>query len=116
MEGVAYPYWEHRFGWRTAGARRDTLAGRRVMTVFYVAGAGRSGGAGERIGYSILAGPALQTPSAGRTVDWSGVRFQILRIGGLSVVTWRRAGHTCILGGRGVSDRTLLALASWRAA
>jgi hypothetical protein len=107
-EGIAYPYWSRRFGWQTAGVRSDSLAGRRVTTVFY------SNPAAQRIGYSIVAGPALPVPAAGRTALWRGVSFHVLRSAGATVVTWRRAGHTCILVGAGVAARTLLTLASWQ--
>jgi hypothetical protein len=31
------------------------------------------------------------------------------------VVTWRRAGHTCVLSGAGISTRELSKLAAWTA-
>lgn len=112
-DGIAYPYWGRRFGWHAAGARTDTVGGRTVTTVFY---SSTSSGATRRIGYAIVGGPALAIPTAGHAASWHGVRFQVLRSGGATVVTWRRAGHTCILAGSGVSSRTLLTLANWRAA
>ncbi len=105
-EGIPYPYWHRRFGWQTMGARSDSLGGRRVTTVFY------ANSASERIGYSIVAGPALAVPDSGQSVVWDGVRFHMLSAAGSAVVTWRRAGHTCILVGSGVSARTLLTLAN----
>jgi hypothetical protein len=110
--GIAYPYWGRHFGWHAAGARTDTVGGRMVTTVFY---SSTRAGAVQRIGYSIVAGPALAIPTAGRSTSWHGVRFQVLRSGHATVVTWRRAGHTCILAGSGVSSRTLLTLANWQA-
>jgi hypothetical protein len=83
--GIAYPYWGHRFGWQTAGARTDRLRGRAVTTVFYTNAAAR------RIGYSIVDGRTLATPSAGRSTRWHGVRFQVLDAAGRTVVTWQRA-------------------------
>ncbi len=109
-EGIAYPYWQGRFGWQTAGARSDTLGGRKVTTVFY------ANSAGQRIGYSIVAGSALPIPGGGHTAVWRGTRFDVLRPGSATVVTWRRAGHTCILVGAKVSVKTLLTLANWQAA
>jgi hypothetical protein len=115
--GIAYPYWGQHFGWQAVGARTDRLGGRTVTTVFYVSGPGTVGRtpAARRIGYSIVGGSALAIPAVGRTAVWHGVRFQVLRSGHATVVTWRRAGHTCILVGSGVSSRTLLTLANWRA-
>jgi hypothetical protein len=80
VDGVSFPYWGGRTGWETAGVRVDSLAGRRVTTVFY---AGAHGGA--RIGYAIVAGPALPVPAGGRTVWRGGVRFTVLSAGGPGV-------------------------------
>ncbi len=104
VEGVPYPYWGGHRGWRTAGARVDRLGGHTVTTVFYAA---RDGG---RIGYSIVAGGPLPAPSGGDVVAHDGVRFHVLDARGATVLTWREAGHTCILAGRGVAPRTLLHL------
>jgi hypothetical protein len=104
--GVAFPYWEERFGWRGSGARGDTLAGRAVTTVFY------SNERGERIGYAIVAGPAPAT-SGGVLVRRWGVSYRLASQDGANVIVWRRGGHLCVMAGRGVSPRTLLALASW---
>jgi hypothetical protein len=110
--GITYPYWGARFGWHAAGARVDTLGGRTVTTVFY---SSTRAGARRQIGYSIVGGPALAIPTAGHAATWHGVPFQVLRSGGATLVTWRRAGHTCILVGSGVSSHTLLTLANWKA-
>jgi len=109
-EGIAYPYWNRRFGWQTAGVRSDRLGGRMVTTVFY------ANASGQRIGYSIVDGQPLQTPTAGRAAVWHGVRFDVLHPGASTVVTWRRDGHTCILVGSKVSAKTLLTLANWQTA
>jgi hypothetical protein len=91
-------------GWRASGARRDTLDGRRVTTVFYSSGH-------RRVGYSIVSGAALAMPR-GSTVWAAGVRYVIGSSDGLPLIAWRRAGHTCVIAGRSVSPRTLLALAA----
>ncbi len=108
-EGIAYPYWNRRFGWQTAGVRSDKLAGRMVTTVFY------ANATGQRIGYSIVDGHPLATPTEGRAAIWHGTRFDVLHPSGSTVVTWRRDGHTCILVGSKVSAKTLLTLANWQA-
>lgn len=107
--GIAYPYWGQRFGWQTSGVRSDRLNGRTVTTVFYVSPHGR------RIGYSIVAGPALALPSGGHSAIWNNTRFDVLHPHGATLVTWRRAGHTCILIATDVSAKTLLTLARWQA-
>jgi hypothetical protein len=104
--GVPFPYWEERFGWRSSGARTDRLAGRGVTTVFYTNAAGR------RIGYAIVAGRAPMTHDGAVIRRW-GVPYRLLTHDGVTVVTWQRGGHLCVISGRDVSARTLLSLASW---
>ncbi len=104
--GVAFPYWQDRFGWRDSGARSDTLAGRAVTTVFY------SNGRGQRIGYAIVAGPA-PTVAGGAIVKRWGVSYRLGSQDGANTIVWRRDGHLCVMAGRGVSPGTLLRLASW---
>ena len=106
VEGVAFPYWEDRFGWRSTGMRTDHLAGRTIRTVYYADG-------GRRIGYAIVAG-ANAPPVRGGTVAWRGGHpYTVSSVGGLPVITWLRDGHLCVVSGRGVDSATLLALASW---
>src|SRR5271154_2607300 len=50
VEGVAFPYWDDRFGWRSTGARADRVDGQAVRTVFY------AHGHGQWVGYAIVAG------------------------------------------------------------
>jgi hypothetical protein len=107
VDGVKFPYWEDRFGWRSTGMRNDQMDGRAVTTVFY------SDSAGHRIGYAIVAGtPAPQV--GGVVALWrGGVTYRMLSENGAAVVTWLRDGHLCMVSGRGVSSTTLLKLASW---
>jgi hypothetical protein len=106
VDGVPFPYWGERFGWHSTGARADRINGHTVKTVFYA----NSGG--QRVGYSIFAG--APQPRAGGVVAWrGGVSYRLLEEHGLAVVTWLRAGHLCVVAGRGVSSATLLRLASW---
>ena len=104
--GVAFPYWKERFGWRGSGARGDRLGGRAVTTVFY------SNPSGQRVGYAIVAGPAPAS-GGGTVVERWGVSYRLSARDGANVIVWRRGGHLCVMAGRGVSPRTLLALASW---
>jgi hypothetical protein len=104
VEGLPYPYWGDWRGWPAAGARRDRLGGRSITTVFYAA----HGGA--RIGYAIVAGRPLPEPSAGTALNRGGVRFRVLDAAGATIVTWREAGHTCILAARGVDASTMVRL------
>jgi hypothetical protein len=104
VEGLAYPYWGGQRGWPAAGARRDRLGGRSVTTVFYTS---RSG---ARVGYAIVAGRPLAEPTTGTVLSRGGVRFRVLDAAGATVVTWREAGHTCILAARGVPARVMVRL------
>jgi hypothetical protein len=104
--GVPFPYWKERFGWRSSGSRTDRLAGRSVTTIFY------ANGDGQRIGYAIVSGPAPATHDGSIVRRW-GVSYRLLSHEGISVVTWQRGGHLCVVSGRNVSPHTLLSLASW---
>jgi hypothetical protein len=106
VDGVPFPYWKERFGWRSSGTRSDLVGGRSVTTVFY------SNAAGRRIGYAIVSGRA-PTTHAGTVVRRWGVSYRVLAHDGATVVTWQRGGHLCVVAGREVSAHTLLSLASW---
>jgi hypothetical protein len=106
--GISFPYWGGELGWRASGARTDTVSGRTVATVFY------SDRAARRIGYSIVSGAALPIPAGSAAIERNGVRFQIVRVADPAVISWREAGHTCILTARGVSPRALVRLAAWQ--
>jgi hypothetical protein len=108
VDGVAFPYWKGRFGWRASGARSDTIDGRAVRTVFY------ADAHGQRIGYAIVSGTPAPDASGGVVVWRHGAPFRLLSEHGVTSVVWLRSGHLCVVAGRGVSSSTLLALASWR--
>jgi hypothetical protein len=103
---IAFPTWT-RAGWRAVGARSDTISGREVTTVFYVDAAGR------RIGYAIA--DARLPVVGGELVRRRGAQVRVLARGDTAIVTWRRAGRTCILAGRGVPVGRLVTLASYAA-
>jgi hypothetical protein len=107
VDGVSFPYWEERFGWRSTGTRTDRVGGRVVRTVFY------ADTSGHRVGYAIVAGtPAPR--SNGGVVAWrENTPYRLLTENGTAVVTWLRNGHLCVVSGHDVSTATLLALASW---
>jgi hypothetical protein len=102
--GIPFPAWDKR-GWMTAGARTDTVGGRRITTVFYRTPSGK------RIGYAITSGAPLAGVH-GNTATRYGVTFTMEPAGDAKLITWVRNGHTCIIAGRNVSYGTLLALAS----
>ncbi len=108
VEGIAFPYWDDRFGWRSTGERVDRVDERTVRTVFY------AGGHRQWIGYAIVAGTPAPDVSGGVLMSRDGTTFRLMREDGAEIVTWLREGHLCVLAGHGVSSATLLSLASWR--
>ena len=93
-EGLPFPYWEDRFGWRATGTRTDHLGGHDLTTVFYRRKA-------QLIAYTIVSGKPL-------TAD---ARATATTAGGRQIFTWSRAGHTCVLSGQNVPVQELVALA-----
>jgi hypothetical protein len=81
------------------------VGGRKVTTVFY------TGRTGKRIGYAITDGAPL-SGARGTSVTRYGVRFTLQRSGPARLISWVRSGHTCVIAGRTVSYRALLALAT----
>ena len=102
VEGVRFPDYEEKFGWRAVGQRDDEIDGRKVRTVVYARGR-------DRVTYSIVAGDALAEPS-GRDIAAEGTRLRVI---GDGAVTWRRLGHTCVM--EGPALRTVAELAGWTA-
>jgi hypothetical protein len=107
FEGLSYPDWEREFGWRAVGERSDQLDGRDAHTVFY------ENADGARIGYTIVAGDALDEPSAAKRSVVDGVELAAFEADGANGVTWLRDDHSCVLAGEGVERSTLLELAAW---
>jgi hypothetical protein len=107
VDGIAFPYWHERFGWRSTGSRRDVVGGRPVTTVFY------ADSAGHRVGYAIVSGTPAP-PVSGGVVRWHGGHpYRLSLIAGSRVVTWHRAGHLCVISGRGIDGAKLLRMAGW---
>lgn len=107
VDGVAFPYWEDHFGWRSTGARVDHLGGRTAMTVFY------ANGSGQQIGYTIVGGTPPPHLGGGVVVWRGGTPYRMISRNGSQFVLWLRHGRLCVVAGRGVHPATLLALASW---
>jgi hypothetical protein len=103
---IAFPTWT-RAGWHAVGARSDTIRGHHVRTVFYADAAGR------RVGYAIA--DARLPVAGGELVTRRGAQLRVLARGATAIVTWRRAGRTCMLAGRDVPVERLLTLASYAA-
>jgi anti-sigma factor RsiW len=102
---VYFPNWASTLGWRAVGQRVDQVNGRLAIIVYYER-------RGRQIAYTVLAAPALSQPQA-LISRIDGTELRTLRRNGRLVVTWRRAGHTCVLSGAGVSASELQKLAAW---
>jgi hypothetical protein len=107
IQDVYFPNWATRFGWRAVGQRTDHIDGRIAVTVYY-------DWRGKRLAYTIVGAPALTAPGA-QVTTLNGTQLRTLPLHGRQVVTWRRAGHTCVLSGSGVTAAELQQLAAWDA-
>jgi anti-sigma factor RsiW len=107
VDGVTFPSWATKFGWKATGTRSDLIDGRETTTVFYEKN-------GKRIGYTIVGGESLDVPEGAAPARREGVDLDTLSLGGRQVVTWLRAGKTCILSGDDVDRNTLVKLAAWK--
>jgi anti-sigma factor RsiW len=106
VDGVRFPNFEGKFGWRAVGDRADELDGRDSRTVFYEL-------EGKRIAYTIVGGEQLEWPDVEPIVS-DGVELRPFDEEGREAVTWLRGGQTCVLSGDGVPTSTLLELAAWK--
>jgi len=106
VEGVPFPNLTRFAGWSAVGVRRGRVGGRDATVVVYRKD-------GRQLGYVIVAGAGLVRPAAAPATVIGRVEYQTLRLNGGLAVTWRRAGHTCVLIGQ-ATRKELLKLASWR--
>jgi hypothetical protein len=108
IAGIQFPNYAYAWKrWRAIGHRRGELSGRAATAVTY------RGPIGD-VGYAIVSGAPLAEPDGARHRTENGVRLAIVRRGDLTVVTWRRDGHTCVLAGRGPGmEERLVSFASW---
>jgi hypothetical protein len=111
IEGIAFPAWRRRFGWRATGTRTVRIGGRRATAVYY---AYRARPVTRTAGYAIVSGAPLAA-RGGEVVKRGRVRYRLLFVDGVPTVTWLRDGHTCVIAGPHLASSTLLALASSRA-
>ena len=104
VDGIPFPYYVSTTGWQASGSRTQVVHERSIVTVYYRAPNG------TRVGYSIVPGHTLTRPD-GATSVLHGVRYTYGRVGSGRYITWARGGHTCVIAGARVSNRTLLKLA-----
>jgi hypothetical protein len=105
IQDVYFPDWKGHFHAVAVGQRTDGLGGRPAVTVYYR-------WKGKMVAYTIVGVPALAQPKASVTQK-NGVDLRTLTVGGRTVVTWRRDGHTCVISGPGLSASDLQRLAAW---
>ena len=106
VEGVTFPNFLHSHGWRATGVRHGQIDDRDATAVFYAKGP-------RRIVYVIVSGSGLPQPSDASRSTHGGVEYRSLHLEGRPAVTWRRAGHTCVLIGQ-ATPAELLRLAAWQ--
>jgi hypothetical protein len=106
VDGVRFPDWKEKFGWRAVGVREDRVAGRRAVTVTYE-------NRDRTAVYTIVAGDPLPWPDAEAIVR-KGTKFKAVELDGRTVVTWRRNSRTCVLSATDVPRDKLLGLAAWK--
>ena len=107
VDGVPFPDYGAKFGWKASGTRKDDKSGHGATTVYYDKN-------GRRLAYTIVGGDALDVPSDARTTTRGGKEYRTFRSDGRTVVTWERGGHTCVLSAKSASADELVALADWR--
>jgi hypothetical protein len=108
QDGVAFPEWAAKFGWKTSGIRKGEIDGRDAATVYYEK-------EGKTLAYTIVGGDALDVPDDARSVTVEGTPINLFRTSdGRPAATWEREGHTCVLAGTGVPDAKLAELAGWK--
>jgi hypothetical protein len=107
VQDVYFPNWSSNFHWRAVGQRSDHVKGRLAVTVYYK-------WHDDEIAYTIVASPPLAAPGANVTT-LNGTQLRTLKLGGRLVVTWHRAGHTCVLSGTTTPAQVLQKLAAWSA-
>lgn len=108
QDGVQFPEWGAKFGWRAIGTRTGEVDGRDATTVYYEK-------EGKTLAYTIVGGDALDGPDDARTITAEGTPVQLFHTDdGRPAATWEREGHTCVLAGAGVPDAKLAELAGWK--
>jgi hypothetical protein len=105
LQDLYFPNWSETLGWLPVGERSDRLGGHSAVTVYYQR-------RGMSVAYTIIGAPALAQPAAPVT-HLGGFALRAFSVDGRTVLTWRRAGHTCVLSASAVPMRMLDQLANW---
>ena len=83
LEGVPFPDYAEKFGWRATGQRADEQDGRTIRTVFYEKG-------GRRLAYSIVSGDPLDVDASGGGKGEGGRRIDLADADGRQVAVFTR--------------------------
>jgi hypothetical protein len=106
VEGLRFPNYAYRLPWQAVGTTAGGVPGRAARTVVYARGS-------ARVGYTIVGGRALEQPAGAREAWAGGVPVRVQRRAGAVVVSWERAGHTCVLASRNATVAQLLRFVAW---
>jgi hypothetical protein len=106
VDDVAFPDWEQSHGWPAVGQRSGKVDGRPATTVFY------ENDAGQRVGYTIVSGPALDRPDGDRH-NVGGTDVTVWPYEDAEVAMWEVRGQTCIIAARDIPADDLARLAGW---
>jgi hypothetical protein len=106
LAGIRFPNYAYDSPWWTVGGRIDTLAHRSSQTVVYGLGS-------VRVGYTIVDGGPLDAPPGARPADAEGTPVWVASVNGALVVSWERAGHTCVLASRSATLPQMLRFVAW---
>jgi hypothetical protein len=114
VETIAFPDLRH-FGWRPIGARRDEIAGRAAVTVYYARGE-------RQLRYTIVSGAGdvhNDTATTTRTVLRGPLALSFVGgVAGTLTLAFERRDRTVVLTAPGAKPefgQTMLRLATWRA-
>ena len=77
------------FGWTPKGARLDAVGTHTVATTFFSRG-------GRVLGISVISGASVFEPGP-VVIRPDGVQVHQANIGGRTVLSWRRGGHTLVM-------------------
>ncbi len=107
FQGVDFPNWSSRFGWRAYGQSTNELDGRETRTVFYEH-------EGHEIAYTVVSGTPLDVPIDADRRRAGGLEISLLTDDhGHDIAVFERYGQTCVLSGHVERSSTLVSLASW---